>query len=258
MILTIDIGNTNINFAVFNKDKIVFNFKSETSKNLVRFDLFSFRKALKKKEISKEQIKAAIICSVVPKANKVFKKALQSFLRIKPLVVGEDIKVPINNKYKKPSQVGQDRLVAAYAASNLYGKPAIVVDFGTAITLDVVSKKGDYLGGIIIPGIEMGLEALYQKTALLPRVVAGKPHELIGRNTKDSILSGAYYGASCMITGLTKMLSKKQSQNAKVVFTGGTARILLKTTSLKPALDENLILKGLQLLYINEVRWNFY
>lgn len=257
MILTVDIGNTNTNLAVFKKGKILLNFKASTRKNLSQLDLSGFKSAINKEGILSEQISGVIICSVVPEATKVLKNALQSFFKIKPLIIGEDIMVPIKNRYKKPSQVGQDRLVAAYAAIQLVGAPAIVVDFGTATTIDVVSKKKEYLGGIIIPGINMGLEALYEKTALLPKVAPGKPGKIIGRDTKESILSGVYYGLVSLIEGLITKISQQGKLKYKVVFTGGAAKVINSYCKIKKKVSPNLILQGLQLIYTHSVRATF-
>lgn len=250
MTLTIDIGNTNINFALFNKGRMFFCFKLATKENISKFDFRSFKRSLTKKAILPKQIKKVIICSVVPKATKILKKSMVSFLKIKPLVLGTDIKVPIKNLYRKPQQVGQDRLVAAYAATKLFCAPVIVVDFGTATTLDVVSKKGEYIGGIIIPGIGMSLEALHEKTALLPKITLKKPKGIVGKDTVESVLSGIFFGYASLVDGLILKIAKLSPTKPSVVFTGGFAQELSGYCSVKHKVEENLIAFGLQLIYL--------
>ncbi len=253
MILTVDIGNTNINFAVFNKGKMLFGFKSATKKNLFKFDLLNFKKNLNKRGISQKQIENVIICSVVPKSTKILKSSLSHLFNIKPLICGENIKVPIKNLYKNPGQVGQDRLVAAFAAAKLYGMPIIVVDFGTATTFDVVSRKGASLGGIIFPGIGISLEALHEKTALLPKVRLKKPPKVIAKDTAGSILSGIFYGFAGLVDSLIERIFQQLNLRPSVVFTGGFAEIMSKYCKAKHRIDSNLILKGLQHICLQHV-----
>jgi type III pantothenate kinase len=164
-------------------------------------------------------------------------------------VVGQDIKVPIKNNYRYPRQVGQDRLVGAYAAKVFYGVPLIVVDFGTAITFDVVSKKGEYLGGIIVPGIRLTAESLFKKTALLPKVEIARPKELIGRDTKNSILSGIFYGYGSLCDGLVRLINQELQFRPKVIATGGYVEIMQQFSREIQKVDEELIFRGLSLLY---------
>lgn len=195
-------------------------------------------------------LKEAILCSVVPDNLRIVERAVQRHLKLKPLVIGRDIKVPIKNKYRNPKQVGQDRLVGAFAVKELYGYPAIIIDLGTAITFDVVSFQGDYEGGMIVPGIRLSAEALFQKTALLPRIERFKiPHAMIGKETKDSILSGIFYGYGAMCRGLIDELTGKVQGKPKVIVTGGHTRLMRRFIARKiTKVDECLIFKGLQLL----------
>src|SRR3989338_5493810 len=141
------------------------------------------------------------------------------------MVVGRDIKVPIPNRYKNPKQVGQDRLVNAYSGYVQYGSPRggslIIVDFGTAVTFDVVSKKGEYLGGLIVPGLEIARDALSEKTALLPKIKLVLPKKIIGKTTEESIRSGLFYGWAALTDCLTGKLRKKLGPAAKIIVTGG-------------------------------------
>lgn len=239
MILTVDIGNTNIAIGLFKDDKLLFKESFPTAK-AQGFGLFLRRKLGHK-------AKAAVVCSVVPKATTLIKKAIAGLGDIPIYVVGRDLAVPIKNLYGRPEQVGQDRLVCAWAAMKLYGAPVIVVDLGTAITFDAVSKNREYLGGVILPGLNLSLRALHQGTALLPQVRLGDPPgALIGKDTKGSMLSGLVYGFGALIDGLVKKLSREIGKKAKIVLTGGDAGLIRQYCSKSYYFEPDLILKGLK------------
>lgn len=239
MLLTIDIGNTNINFGIFQGNKIKKRFIIPTRG-------YSLKKLNKK--LGKINIESAVICSVVPKATKVLAKDLKNFLGKPPYIIGKDTKVPIKNLYRKPKQVGADRLVNAYAGVRLYGSPLIVVDFGTAITFDIISKNKQYLGGIILPGLKISLDALFQRTALLPKIHLGKPKELIGRDTKESMLSGIVYGVAALVDDLSDRIKKKVGGEALVIGTGGDINLISGYCKKFDKIDKDLTLKGLNLI----------
>ena len=163
------------------------------------------------------------------------------------MVVGENIKVPLTCEYNK-RQIGQDRLVTAFAASVLYGLPIVIVDFGTAVTFDVVSRKKSYLGGLIVPGIKMSLESLFERTALLPKTYLKKTVSFIGKNTQSSISSGMTYGYAALCEGMIKIFRKKISKNIKVIATGGDATLISRFSPSIKNVDINLSLKGLYLV----------
>jgi type III pantothenate kinase len=185
-------------------------------------------------------------------------------------VVGRDIVVPVKNRYKDPKQVGQDRLVGAYGAMKIYGCPLIVVDLGTAITFDVISAKGEYLGGAIVPGIRLSAESLFLKTALLPKIEIQAPRHIIGKTTQESMLSGLFYGYGSLCKGMIDLLSSRirviarrakpdegphagHSQqlaiSVKVVMTGGHTHLMKKFVSPKiRIIDEDLVFKGVYFL----------
>ncbi len=240
-LLAVDIGNTNINLGLFKGDVLSKRFILPSKRNDYDKSLAKIFKAYK--------IDKVIICSVVPETTRVFEKSLILFLKDKPLVLGKNMKVPVINKYDFPRQVGQDRLVNAYAALCLYGYPAIVVDFGTAITFDIVSKKGEYLGGLILPGLGISLEALTQKTALLPKVKIRPPKKLIGKNTADSMLSGMVYGFALMTDGLINKLKLLLKGRTKIIGTGGNIEFIAKYCREFNRVDRDLTLKGLNLIY---------
>jgi type III pantothenate kinase len=241
-LLTIDIGNTNINLAIFQGDKIIKRFIIPTKD-------YSLLKL--KRYLGRAHIDDAIICSVVPRAAKPLEKDLKLIFGKQPLCIGKNTVVPIKNLYRKPREVGQDRLVNAYAGVKLYGAPLVVVDFGTAITFDVISRKKEYLGGMILPGLNISLEALNQRTALLPKIKLEAPKELIGRDTKSSMLGGIVFGFASLADDLSARIKNKIGKEAKVIATGGNIRLIAKYCKNLDKTDADLTLKGLFLAYKN-------
>ncbi len=185
----------------------------------------------------------------MPAAEKTAKKELGRLLGKHPYIIGKNAKVPIKNLYSKPKQVGQDRLVNAYAAVLLYGAPLIAVDFGTAITFDVVSRNKEYLGGMILPGLGISLDALNQRTALLPKIKLEEPKEFIGRDTKNSMLSGIVYGFAALTDDLVARIKEKIGKSAKVIGTGGNISLIGRYCKQMDKIDRDLTLKGLNLVY---------
>ncbi|HOW36032.1 MAG TPA: type III pantothenate kinase [Candidatus Omnitrophota bacterium] len=248
MLLAVDVGNTTISLAVMKGGKIKKAFMVPVAavhddyKKLLRNTLASIKRYSRK-------IDAVIVCSVVPEALSVIKSILIKGTGTRLFIVGRDIKTPMKNLYRRPRQVGQDRLVCAYAAARLYGRPAIVVDFGTAVTFDVVSARGEYLGGAIIPGLRLAAESLFEKTALLPRVRLDPPKDIIGKDTENSIRSGIFYGYGALCDGMISRIAKKIKQKPVVVITGGYASRLTKFIKTPHTLDKNLIFKGMDLIY---------
>ena len=240
MLLAIDIGNTNISFGIFKNQKIIKKFDA-SSKN------YSLKKI--KAKLQNFIIEDIIICSVAPAATDALKKDLGKLFKKTPLIVGKDIFAPVKNMYRFPQQVGQDRLVNALAGIKLHKAPLIVIDFGTAITFDVINKKNVYLGGMILPGFSISLDALANKTALLPKIKLSEPKELIGRDTKNSILSGIVFGTAALTDNLTEKIKKKIGQNAKIVATGSSASLIAKYCKKINIVDKELTLKGLKLIY---------
>ena len=249
MLLTLDIGNTSINFAVVRGKTVAEICQVATS---VESSELSSKTTRTLKYLNKKYpaIKDVVVCSVVPRALKGVEEPVKTVFGSKAFVIGRDIVVPVKNRYKNPEQVGRDRLVCAYAAMKLYGVPAIIIDLGTAITLDVVSKKKEYEGGIIVPGIRLSAESLYKKTALLPRIDIHKPPALIGRDTESSILSGIFNGYGVMLQGLIKELTKEIGTKPKVIVTGGYASLMKNFIHRKiDVVDKNLVFNGMYLLY---------
>ena len=237
MLLAIDIGNTTIAFGVFRGKKLISSGKISTQ------GVLSGKKVKLPAGIS-----VAIISSVVPKATPTVKKMVAQKYKIRPLVLGGNIKAPIKNLYRDQKQVGQDRLVNAVAAKELYGYPAIVVDFGTAITFDVISKKGEYIGGIIVPGIETSLNALSEKAALLPKIRLSPQKGLIGRDTAESMRSGIFQGFGSLCDGIVLKLKAKYGKQP-VIATGGHCRLMARFSKSIDIVNPDLTLRGLRIIY---------
>ena len=234
-LLAIDIGNTNITTGIFRGKRLIAKAKMPT-------------KAFYLSKIVKRRPCVAIISSVVPEALPRVIKCLRKIKKCEVKIVGRDIIVPIKNLYRIKNQVGQDRLVNAFAAKTIYGSPAIIIDFGTAITFDIVSKKGEYLGGLILPGIEISLSSLYEKTALLPKVKLEPSFNIIGKDTVNSMRGGILFGFGAMADGLVAKYKKVLGRETKVIATGGNASLLKKYSKSIHYVDESLTLKGLYLI----------
>ncbi len=246
MLLAIDIGNTNLTGGVFVGGKLKYRFDLPTK---------TYKKAqLIKKLKAYSEISTTIICSVVPKLTGVVWRDLKSFTGQNIYIVGKDLVVPIKNLYRLPKQVGQDRLVNAYAAINLYAAPLIVIDSGTAITFDVISRDRAYLGGLIFPGMRISLEALAEKTALLPQVKLQIPGKLIGKDTRNSILSGVVFGTAALSKELAVRIQQSLGKNARIIGTGGNICLIKRYSDLKMKIEPDLTLKGLSLIYKHKIK----
>jgi len=243
MQLAIDIGNTTVRCAVISGSKVIplDVLETKTKEGI----LFGKIKRVIHKTVKGYSVDEATVCSVVSRVLALFKRA-GAELHFPVRVIGKDVAVPMVNKYADPAQVGQDRLVCAYAAWELYGAPSVVVDLGTAITFDVVSSKGEYLGGIIAPGIRLSVETLFNQTALLPKVKVARPKRVIGKSTDESILSGIFYGYGEMINGLIKLLKKQVHADPVIVVTGGYAELMKSyIPEHKCIIDKDLVFKGI-------------
>lgn len=240
MLLAIDIGNTNINFGIFRSGRIIKRFFIPTK---------GYNPRSIKNKLDKADINDVIVCSVVPAATQKLKTALNRLLKKRPIIIGKDIKVPLKNLYRKPREVGQDRLVNAFAGITLYGAPLIAVDFGTAVTFDIVSADKAYLGGMILPGLKVSLDCLAKRTALLPQIRLKKPGEFIGRDTKSSMLSGIVYGFASLTDALVARIKDKTGPRAKVIGTGGDIGLIGRYCKQLDKIDRDLTLKGLNLIY---------
>ncbi|MFC1624325.1 type III pantothenate kinase [Candidatus Omnitrophota bacterium] len=242
MLLAIDIGNTSIHNGIF---------KGKLLKEAFRIPAHS--KDLRAQYVKKlrpylRKIECVIIVSVVPRVLKKLDGILRALIDGKILVVGKDRDSGVKNLYKEPKALGQDRLVNARAAFELYGGESIIIDLGTAITIDVINKDKEYLGGAIAPGIEISLKALSEKAALLPEAAIKRPKTILGKKTKESMLSGAVYGFSSLCDGIVRRLKKRYCRKGKVILTGGASRIIGPYCETVEKIDPYLTLKGLRLI----------
>jgi type III pantothenate kinase len=250
MFLAIDIGNTNIKFALFKAKRIFRRFRVTTDKNM---SFRQYEKILQKTfvraKVKDTQIDQVIICSVVPKLTTIFKIVLLSLLKKKPLILGQDVVVPIKNLYRDPKQVGQDRLANALAVFSKYRGPIVIVDFGTALTFDVVSEEGDYLGGIIVPGMQISFNNLIRNADLLPEVDLKKPRVFLGRETIASMRSGLVYGYSFLVEGILTKFKQLLGKRPFVVATGGEAALMSNYCKSIHKIDKDLTLKGIMIAF---------
>jgi type III pantothenate kinase len=250
-LLAIDIGNTNISLGVFRGQRLLQRYRLPTQGG-------SYAACLRR-VIRCQNIKAAAICSVAPQAAGRIAAALKQSGGVTAYYIGKQLKVPLKNRCRYPRKVGQDRLINAYAGVKLYGAPLLVVDFGTGVTFDAVSARGEYLGGAILPGLQLLLSALARGTALLPKIKLSAPGELIGRDTRAAMLSGAVYGFAALAEGLAEKMKKKIGSHSRVIATGGNAKLIAKYCRAFDKVDPDLTLKGISMLYAAQiqggVRW---
>ncbi len=242
-ILLIDVGNTSTFFARYADGEFKKTLRLST-KEVTKLSNVSRIKRLLLKDTE-----AVIIASVVPKTENRLKRIFSKELGFKTYVIGKDFKAPIKNRYKNPKQVGMDRLMNAVSAYHRYQKEAIVIDFGTAITFDIISKKGEYLGGVIAPGIEISLEALYQKTALLPKIRLAHPKNIIGKDTIESIRVGCSVGIGGLCDRIVTEIIKRYDLKPIVIATGGYAQFMLKYCTSIDVMDSVLTMKGIVISY---------
>lgn len=246
MMIAIDIGNTTTSFGVFEGARLKSQFSIATQPWRTPDEVTLQLKALaKSRRLHLTKAEQIVLCSVVPRMASVLTEALHSLKAVPIRIVGQDVLVPLKNRYAYPEQVGQDRLVGAYAAWHTYKRDCIVADFGTAITIDVVTKAGEYLGGVIAPGLDISLEALASRTALLPKVELREPPELLGRDTANSIRSGLLYGCVALCDGLVTQLKRRYVPKAVVIATGGTSTLIAKHSKTIDTLKPHLVLEGL-------------
>lgn len=248
MLLAIDLGNTNTVFGVYGKDKLRVHWRLSTQKNrtvdeygILLRNLFAVEK------IQPEKIDAVIIASVVPPLDAILHDMAVSYFAVEPdFVTHKNAGIPV--LYKDPREVGADRIVNAVAAIEKYGKPAIVVDFGTATTFDAITAAGEYQGGVIAPGIVISAEALVEHAARLPKIDIRKPKRLIGTSTIGSMQSGIFYGYVALVDGIITRMKEELGPKTKVIATGGQASFIQQESRLIERVDPSLTLDGLQLV----------
>ena len=250
MLLAIDIGNSNIVIGCIRDDEIVFEARIATD-YIKTSDQYSVEimNILSLFRVNPEEIRDCIISSVVPPVFNSVQTGMLKVIPRPPLVVGPGIKTGLNIQMDNPSQVGSDRIVAAVAALAGYKPPLILLDMGTATTIDVVAEGNVYLGGCIIPGVRISLEALTSRTAQLPGIRLDRPKRVIGKNTEDCMRSGIMYGTAAMLDGMLDRVEAELGSRATVVATGGMAQFILPLCRREIKIEKDLLLKGLNVLY---------
>ena len=251
MLLAIDIGNSNISVGLFDRQKDLrflasLDTDSRKTADQISIDLLSLF-TLYGCDI--KEVSGAIVSSVVPQLNFMMEKALTRLLGKPPMVVGAGIKTGLNIQMDVPSQVGSDRIVIAVAALAEYEPPLILMDLGTATTIEVVDRGSTYLGGCIIPGVRTSLDALTSRAAQLPGIRLDRPGRVIGKNTVDCMRSGIMYGTAAMLDGMLDRVEEELGSRATVVATGGMAQFIVPLCRREIKLEKDLLLKGLNIIY---------
>jgi len=250
MLLTIDIGNTATTLGVFDGEELRATWRMATSIHRMADEYAVLMlNLLRQRGIDIANIKEGAMSCVVPTLLTTFSELFQRYFNITPLVVGPGVKTGIRIRMDNPREVGADRISNAAGAHYLYRGPVIVVALGTATAFDTVSKEGDYLGGAIAPGITISAEALFTRTAALPRVELVRPKRAIGTNTIAAMQSGIIFGYVGLIEAIVARIQKELGEKAKVVATGGYAELIAKETKVIDVVNPNLTLIGLRLIY---------
>lgn len=253
MLLVIDVGNTNIVLGIYENDKLVYDWRISTDRNktIDEYGLL-MTQLLRLENINPKDVGDIIISSVVPTVMDILPQVCEKHFDITPKIIGPGIKTGMNILYDNPKEVGADRIVNAVAAFEKYGGPLIVVDLGTAITFDVINKKGEYLGGAITPGIKISADALFSRTSKLPKVEIQKPKNVIGKTTVNSIQSGLYYGYVGLIDSLIEKIMEEleiTKEEIHVVATGGFSKLITKESKYIERMDDILTIEGLKIIY---------
>jgi type III pantothenate kinase len=252
MVLVIDVGNTNIVLGVYEGQKLLQHWRMGTDKDKTSDEFGMFIVSLfNHEQLNIKSVEAVIVASVVPPIMYSLEHAIRKYFKVEPMVVGPGIKTGINIRIENPREVGADRIVNAVAAYEIYGGPLIIVDLGTATTYCAVSSKGEYLGGVISPGIKISADALFQRAAKLPRIELAKPDTVIGRNTVTSMQSGIVFGYVGQVDYIVRRmkLEMKEEKEVKVIATGGLARMLASESETIDEINGLLTLEGLRIIY---------
>jgi type III pantothenate kinase len=260
MLLVLDVGNTNTVLGVFEPKadaqeaghygNLIAHWRVSTAKTQT-VDEYGvlFRNLFAMNGLEVSSVQGTVISSVVPPLDSTLREVSERYFQIKPLFIEPGVKTGMPVHYDNPAEVGADRIVNSVAAYEKYGGPCIIVDFGTATTFDAVSPKGEYLGGVITPGIGISADALFERTARLPRVDIRKPPRVLATNTVNSLQSGLYYGYLGLIDGILERLMAELGSDVKVVATGGLASLMGSGSKFIREVDDLLTLEGLRIIY---------
>jgi len=250
MILAVDVGNTHTVIGLYQGKKLTHHWRllTEAERTADEYGVL-LRSLFSASDLMFPLVQGIVVSCVVPPMTNVMEELAHKYFRMSPLIVGPGVKTGMPILYDNPREVGADRIVNAVAAYERYHDVTVVVDFGTATTFDYVTAAGEYLGGAIVPGIGISLDALFHKTAKLYRVELVKPPKVVGRNTVHAIQSGIVYGYTALVDGMVERIQKEHKVQARVIATGGFARLIAAESAMIEEVDEFLTLEGLRLLY---------
>jgi len=250
MLFVIDVGNTNTSLGVFDGEKLKAHWRLTTARartvdewGVLTRNLFALA------NVDFKSIDAIAIASVVPPLNFTLKRMAEGYFDVAPLFIDHSVDTGVPILYQPPSDVGADRIVDAVAAIKKYGAPCIVVDFGTATTFDAINSKGEYLGGVITPGITISSDALFERAAKLPRDEIKRPQKAIGSATVEAMQSGLYHGYVGLVDGILRKMIDELGGSPRVIATGGLAPLIATGSEFVELVDETLTLEGLRLVY---------
>jgi len=250
MLLAVDVGNTQTHIGAFRGEELVEHWRFATVRSSTADELgAALANLLALRGLGFEDLTASVASSTVPQLGPEWLQTAEHYLGHEMLLVGPGVKTGMPIRYENPREIGADRLVNAVAAVERFGPPCIVVDFGTAITFDIVSPEGEYLGGIIAPGVEISMEALTERAAKLPKVELAEPRALIGKSTIEAIRSGVVYGFAGQVDAIVRRLRAELGEQAEAVATGGLAEHIVPHTETIDAVDDLLTLTGLRLIH---------
>lgn len=251
MIFVLDTGNTNTVLGVFKHDQLIYEWRIKTDRHKTEDEFGMLIKSLFDfKGISFSDFSGVIISSVVPPIMSALEKMCHNYFNLEPLIIGrENVDHFLGMQYPHPQEIGADRIVNAVGAIEAYGSPLIIIDFGTATTYCYINENSEYVGGLIAPGIQISMEALYSKASKLPKIEIQQPEHVVGRSTVEAMQSGVFYGYIGQVDGIIRRIEQKMNVKPKVIATGGLAKMLANRSEMIDIVDQHLTLKGLYLIY---------